>query len=538
MAISRVGGLVIAVGVLLVLLVVAVVVAVLLLTPLSHEQARERLVAALAKRFDAQVELKDLRLQTLPRLRAEGWGLTIRHRGRTDVPPLVTIAHFSAEASVMTFVHRHISRVDIEGLDIEIPPDHNRDSSRDQGAPGAPATVGGNPNSVMRTLVIDDLHTADARLTIIPSEEGKDPRVWAIHDLHMSSLSTDRSMPFEAVLTNAIPPGEIETRGAFGPWRSDEPGETPLHGDFTFDHANLSVFSGISGILSARGQFGGKLERIDVHGVTDTPQFRVAKTGGHPIPLHTVYHAIVDGTNGNTILDEIDASFLNSMLVAKGAVIGKPHQHGRTVTLDLSIDHGRLEDILRLAVGGPKPPMSGAIRLKTTFVLPPGDVDVVKRLRLEGDFHLSGARFTNPDVRDKIIELSRRASGKVGDKAAEMDPARVSSRFDGQFKLGGGSLNIPDVTFDVPGAIVQLDGRYDLEPETLDFKGTLFMDVKVSETTTGFKRLLLKLVDPLFKRDGGGSAIPIRIAGTRNGPSFGLDKGRVFSHKHAPAAAN
>jgi hypothetical protein len=53
----------------------------------------------------------------------------------------------------------------------------------------------------------------------------------------------------------------------------------------------------------------------------------------------------------------------------------------------------------------------------------------------------------------------------------------------------------------------------------------------VSDTTTGIKHLLLKLADPLFKRDGGGSAIPIKVTGRRSDPSFGLDKGRLFSRK-------
>ena len=47
--------------------------------------------------------------------------------------------------------------------------------------------------------------------------------------------------------------------------------------------------------------------------------------------------------------------------------------------------------------------------------------------------------------------------------------------------------------------------------------------------TTGYKSLLLKPIDLIFKRDGGGSAIPIRITGTRREPAFGLDKGRVFN---------
>ena len=62
----------------------------------------------------------------------------------------------------------------------------------------------------------------------------------------------------------------------------------------------------------------------------------------------------------------------------------------------------------------------------------------------------------------------------------------------------------------------------------LDFTGTLLMDAKISETQTGLKRLLLKAVDPLFKKDGGGSAIPIKIGGKRSDPAFGLDRSRVF----------
>ena len=41
--------------------------------------------------------------------------------------------------------------------------------------------------------------------------------------------------------------------------------------------------------------------------------------------------------------------------------------------------------------------------------------------------------------------------------------------------------------------------------------------------------MLLKVVDPLFKqKDGTGSAIPIKIGGTRSAPDFGLDVKRVF----------
>ncbi len=374
--------------------------------------------------------------------------------------------------------------------------------------------------------MIDELRSVKARLAIIPAEAGKGPKVWDIHDLRMQSVSLDAAMPFEATLTNAVPPGEIATRGAFGPWRGPEPGATPLDGVFTFDRADLSVFKGIAGILSSHGTFGGVLARIDIHGETDTPQFEVI-TGGHPVPLHAQYHAIVDGTNGNTILERIDASFLKTSLVAKGGVIGKPGKDGRTVTLDVTIDKGRLEDVLKLAVKA-NSPMTGALRLKTAFVLPPGDVDVVRKLRLNGRFAIDDGRFKNLDVQGKINELSQRGHSK--EQRPDV-PSTVASRFTGAFRLGGGKLSLPDVTFDVPGAGVRLAGAYDLVPETLNFTGTLFLDVKVSETTTGFKSVLLKIVDPLFRREGGGSAIPIKITGSRANPSFGLDRGRVFKRK-------
>ena len=62
----------------------------------------------------------------------------------------------------------------------------------------------------------------------------------------------------------------------------------------------------------------------------------------------------------------------------------------------------------------------------------------------------------------------------------------------------------------------------------MNFKGQLLMDATISQTQTGWKRIVLKGIDPLFKKDGHGAVIPIIIQGTRSNPSFGLDKGRVF----------
>jgi hypothetical protein len=372
-------------------------------------------------------------------------------------------------------------------------------------------------------VVVDNLVSRDARLVIIPRKENKRPKVWEIHALDMRTVSFDRAMPFDATLTNAIPPGEIATKGIFGPWQSGDPGATALEGTFTFAHADLGVFKGISGILSAHGEFGGSLGRIGIHGETDTPDFTV-NVSGHPVPLHTDYHATVDGTNGDTLLDRIDAKFLKTSLVAKGSVIDLPGSAGREVRLDIRMDDARIEDVLRLAIKAVKAPMIGALKLTTLFVLPPGHRDVVDKLRLDGQFAIARVKFTEIDVQQKINELSHRSRGR----SAHAEQENVVSDFKGRFKLEDGTLELPGLTFAMPGAMVSLSGSYGLRSELLDFKGTLFMDAKVSETQSGLKRVLLKVVDPLFKRNAGGSAIPIKIVGKRSNPEFGLDTGRVF----------
>jgi hypothetical protein len=487
------------------------------MVPFSSDAARRKVIATLEDRLDSEVELDHLTFRLLPRLRAEGKGLAIRHRGRRDVPPLIAIRSFSVEGDVVSLLRKHVALVTLEGLEIKIPPGDRGDADEPDGNDI-------NKSGLKPTYEIDRLITSDATLTFIPRTENKKPKVWAIHDLRMNAVAFDRAMPFEATLTNAVPPGEIATKGTFGPWSSGDPGQTPLAGDFVFENADLSVFKGIVGILSARGTFGGRLDRIEVNGDTTTPQFALADVG-HPIPLKAKYHTIVDGTNGDTILERIDAAFLNTSLVATGDVTDMPGAPGRRVALNVTMDSARLEDVLWLAVKTPKAPMTGALALKTTLEIPPGDVDVVKKLLLDGTFQLQATRFTDPGVQRKIEELSKRGSGNV--EAAKATP--VTSDFAGSFKLAGGTLRIPSVAFDVPGAVVRLAGTYGLTSERIDFKGTLFMDAKVSETVTGFKSLLLKVIDPLFKGRNGGSAVPIQISGQRSNPSFGLDKGRVFS---------
>jgi hypothetical protein len=488
------------------------------------EFLRRKLVTSLAERLESEVEIAEVRVRMFPRPHADVVGLTLRHKHRQDVPPLISVKRLTIDAGPGFLLRKHVDEVHLEGLEIQIPP-HDEERERAGGASARPADRR-DEDLYAKDIVVDRLISTDARLVIIPRQKTKVPKVWEIHALQMQSVAIERSMPFEATLTNAVPPGEIVTKGNFGPWRAGDPGATQIDGRFTFARADLSFFKGISGILSAHGEFGGTLGRLTVNGETDTPDFKVA-VSGNPVPLHTVYHTTVDGTNGDTILDRIDGSFLKTSLVAKGSVVDTPGKAGRTVTLDIVMDKARLEDVLRLAVKTPKAPMTGALKLTTKFVLPPGKRDVVDKLRLDGQFSIARATFTDLDIQKKIDELSHRSRGKpVAD-----DRERVASNFVGRFTLDDGTLMLKTLTFDTPGSSVQLAGTYGLQQEVISFRGELLMDATISQTQTGWKRIVLKGLDPLFKKDGHGAVVPIIIEGTRSNPSFGLDKGRVFKRE-------
>jgi hypothetical protein len=518
-------------------LVVFLASAFFAVVPWSSEVLRQRIITSLSDKLDADVELAALSIRVFPRLRADGADLRVRRRGTpAEIPPLITVKSFHVDASLLRLWRKHVDHVQLDGLDISIPPKQVRlqqkqaERTADAKQPADPApepTPEEKRQDPLKAggVVLDRVDTNDARLIMVPGKPNKAPKIWAIHHLRMHKLGSTESWPFEATLTNGVPPGEIQVDGQFGPWDRNEPGDTLLEGSFNFEKADLSVFKGISGTLASHGSFGGTLDQLEANGETDTPDFTI-KVGGHPFPLHVKYTALIDGTNGDTHLKNIDAWFLGSYLHAVGAVLDGPKgERGRTVSLDVAMDKSRIEDIMKMAVKASTPPMTGALKLKTKFLLPPGDADVAERLQLDGEFLIAQAKFTNYDVQGKIEELSKRGSAKTAATGRD----QVVSNFQGRFQLVNGRLALPELTFSVPGAAVQLAGAYGLTTETLDFKGNLLLDAKISETVTGMKSVLLKAVDPLFKqKDGTGSAIPIKIAGTRNAPDFGLDVKKVF----------
>jgi hypothetical protein len=173
------------------------------------------------------------------------------------------------------------------------------------------------------------------------------------------------------------------------------------------------------------------------------------------------------------------------------------------------------------------PSIIGAASVQAKFDLHPGEEEIAKRLKLDGSFIVQSARFVNSEVEAKITSLSRRGQGKPRDDDLQ------NARFDmqGHFVLANSQVTFSSLSFSVPGATVQLQGTFGLLSQALDFHGTLRLQAKVSQITTGIKSLLLKPVDPFFEGKGAGTVLPIRITGTREEPSFRLEIGKALKRE-------
>lgn len=481
---------------------------------------KDALVRTLNDQLDAEVDLQSFDVATFPRIRIHGDGLRVRLKGQQENAPLIDVAHFEVSGGIMGMLKRprRFQLVKLDGLRITIPPRSGHDAESGKKAVG---------HTAEGPVVIERVEASDATLTIVPHDARKEPLVWTIAALSMESVGFNRSMPFTASLTNPIPQGNISVDGVFGPWRAVEPGDTPLSGRYTFTDVDLGTINGIGGTLTSDGGFSGMLSRIDVQGTTSTPDFRV-DVAGQPVPLDTRFHALVDGTNGDTYLNPVEARVLDTSLTARGEVVSTPGVKGRTVRLKVDMPRGRIQDVLKLAVSARKPVMVGDVALHTSLVIPPGRRTVADKLQLDGTFALHSTRFTDPGVHQQLVTLSQRSQGR---NPADPPEGRVVSDMRGTFALRDGRLRLDPLTFAVPGAAVHLAGNYALRSGRLDFTGTLAMDATVSQAAGGVKGFFLKIADPLFRRKDAGAVLPIRISGTREKPEFHLRWGAVFSRK-------
>jgi hypothetical protein len=494
-------------GVLLALAVIAGGGIALLNTDWASRRVAHEAALLLEARFDGRVKVESLSMSLFPRVAVSGTNLRLTREDGAGT--LLEIARFEVSGTPLELLRRSAARVDIDGLQIYVM----------KGRPRTQTSLRGR----LRDVHIGQVRVRNGRLVILPDDPQKLPLEFGLQAVTLTDFRFDRSTVFAARLVNPRPRALIQTEGRFGPWQTESPRATPVSGVYLFHDGELDAIKGLGGHLTSSGKFDGVLERLSVQGTTTSRDFQL-DLADQPVPLRTAFKATVDGTRGDTFLDDVDATLGESRIRAHGSVTSTPGAKGRTVLLKVTMKDARFEDLLRLAVKASEPPMSGRLDIDTGFELPPGMEDVPSRLRLNGRFAIRNGRFASDATQNRIDELSRRGRGEPGNATV----SNVISSFGGSFTLRDGQLRLPGLRFSVHGARVDLAGRYALREQELDFSGALRLDAPVSRTVTGFKSILLKPIDPLFRRNGAGTLLPIRISGTVGQPSFGVDMKRVF----------
>lgn len=502
--------------VLIAVLSVTIVIAVFLRTRPAY--IRGRVARAIGSELHLEAAIGGLSVRFRPHASLVATDVELRSPGRSDVPPFVAIDRLSVEANpfrlASEILRGHVHGVHVEGLRITIPPSQ----PSDRPSPSLLKAVSGR-----KGVIIDDFVAEHATLTILHRDPAHRPLVFRIHELEMRDLAFDRPMPFRADLTNPIPDGEVHSEGSVGPWQSS-PSDLPLQGHYTFHNADLDTIAGIGGMLTSDGAYTGTLGSLRVEGRTNTPNFNL-DMGGRAVPLATTFIAVVNGSNGTTHLESVDARLFGTTVHVTGDIVNLPGPTGFDIALAANVSHGRIEDILPLVMDAAKPPMTGDVSVTSSVQLPAGPKPVRDRLTIDARFALTTARFTDGDIETKIEKLSWRGRGKD----ADVPMTRVATNLNGRLRLAGSHVTFPSLAFEVPGATVMLQGTYGVHDSAMAFQGQLRTQASLSNVVGGFKSLFIKPFDWLFRRDGAGAVIPIRIEGTRDHPQFGVRIGAALT---------
>jgi hypothetical protein len=159
------------------------------------------------------------------------------------------------------------------------------------------------------------------------------------------------------------------------------------------------------------------------------------------------------------------------------------------------------------------------MNFKTQVLIRPGKRSFIERVNLQGEFGIHAASFARSTTQEKVDNLSQMARGEKKND----DPASVVENLKGHVVMNHAIATFSDLSFSVPGAIAHVHGTYGLLTEQVNLHGMLQVDDKLSRGSKGVKSVLLKSMEPLFKKKNAGEIVPIKIGGTFSHPSYGLD---------------
>jgi hypothetical protein len=468
----------------------------------------KRVISAMAEDWPGKITAQRVHSTYFPHPGCVLESVTFTRGNNPAAPPIVTMQKMTIAANYHDLFLRpgYLSRITLEGLKVSVP--------AQQPADGSLAKPG---KSTLSRVRVGEVFTKDAVLEV--ARDSNSALNFQIHQLTLNSVSSSGPMKYDLAMLNAVPPGELRAHGEFGPYDADKLETIPLQGDYTFEQADLSVFEGIAGTLAAKGEFHGALGKIETQGTTDIPNFEV-RHSQHRVPVKAKYQATVDGVGGDTVLRAVDATIVRTNAHFDGTITGKAGQAGKTTTVNVAVQDGYIEDILRVFVKEHKSALDGKANFQARVSWPSEGDNFIKKVKLDGEFAIDGAHSEHNLLQNDLIQLSKRASGKKNDKTPVDE--NVTMDLKGKVAMAKGIANLTDALFSVPGAQANLHGTYDLRSTKLDLRGDLKTETTLSNEETGAKAILLKPLDPLFKRKHAGAVIPVQMTGTFHDAHVGL----------------
>jgi hypothetical protein len=468
------------------------------------------LVSGLQDTFKTRVKIEKFRRFYFPHPGCEADLVTLESSAKNPGGmPIATIRRMKIIGRYSDLILRphHLAEIRLEGLHVRIPAPSERDG------PGG----GGRSGEESWNISIGSV-TADGSVLEFAKQNDKESLKFDVHTLRVESIAPGGPMYYDVKMHIPEPPGELESKGTFGPWRLGQIEKIPLQGLVTLRNASLDKYPGIGGTVQSDDRFSGTLEQLQVIGNANVTDFHL-KQPSHSVRLTSQFLVTVDTLKGEARLRNVTAKIGQSNLQVQGNV-AKNTKHGRRETsLDFSIAQGRAEDLLWLFNSAAKPPMLGAATCSGHVVVPKFGSGFLKQLALTGRFEVHDGHFQKP-TQKKANELSARALGmklKDGFDAPEAAVTSLSS----EVTIANGVVQLSRLYFELPGARARVQGTYGLSSHQVDLHGNLWTDSTVSKDTTGIASVMLKPIDPLFRRKHAGAMVGVEMTGDMDEPHFG-----------------
>lgn len=486
---------------------VAAVVLVAALIPVieSHWPYRYRNVKPLLQNvFAAQIEVHDYHRTYFPRPGFVAHGFVLRRKS-TD-PSLPALG--SAQTVIvqggwldLLLMRGHVNAIEVDGLHIVLPASGTKERQED-----FPAGSSGDFSGPVKS--IGKLSVRNAVLEI--QQTGSKPLTFQVDRLDIRDMAKGNPLHYVLQMTSPMPRGRVSARGDFGPVDTNDLGNTPLRGEFTFDNVRLNDIGTLRGTLAARGHFEKTLAAITADVTAEAPDFALGDGRSERVTSHA--QCTINGLNGDVVLNDVALRLGRSTIDIHGTLSGKP----KVTRLDISTTHARAQDLMQPYLHG-RVPIAGSVSGHAHAELLPGKGQpFLARMRMDGSFDVPAERLASKNLEAQLSAFSERAQGgrETAAQAANVD---VLSSVEGPFSVRDGIVTTQRLHVAVAGASADLHGTYNLKNREAHLTGNLSMDSDISHATTGAKSDLLKLFAPFFKRKDKGAVVPIAITGGAGG---------------------